>query len=282
MGDSEVVAGGSIPQLYGTFNQSCIRDASWTRSLHVSGRDVGHTKKYMLNTLTMFLYWRGLDTVTQLHHHSHADYLGYLGFIFVPLQEANTSEWVLLYERKEHESPDAGQPGTLSLIESACQRLAAYLILINGTLFCALCGLGKVIHIVVFSLRQVGRSTSSLSTVSIRRLCRCIRPSRAHVRGNYSSFLPSDGDLREEQRDYSCLCFSQLEPCLATPLTCAWGTRGWKQTEGFPRESGSLCRPTRALVLISGNELWLEKLSSGRQAGRVRRSSRSSHSCSAF
>lgn len=78
--------------------------------------------------------------------------------------------------------------------------------------------------------------------------------------------LPSEGDLREELKDSSCLCFFLLESCLITRLTRAWA-QGVETNEGLPMWKWFPYRPARAFVLISRNELRLEKLSSGRRWG---------------
>lgn len=49
--------------------------------------------------------------------------------------------------------------------------------------------------------------------------------------GNF--ILPSEGDLREELKDSSCLCFFLLESCLITRLTRAWA-QGVETNEGLP------------------------------------------------
>lgn len=94
--------------------------------------------------------------------------------------------------------------------------------------------------------------------------------------GNFLS--PSEvGDLGEELEDYSCLCFSQLETCLTTALTCPRAQGGVETNRGLPMWKWFPCGPAKALVLISRNELRLEKLSSGGQEGRVRWSSSGRH-----
>lgn len=63
-------------------------------------------------------------------------------------------------------------------------------------------------------------------------------------------------------RIFPHLCFSQSEPCLITSLTGGGGNKR--------RASHVIVVPSRTsdrLALISRNELWLEKLRSGRRAG---------------
>lgn len=69
-----------------------------------------------------------------------------------------------------------------------------------------------------------------LIAVSINFLCLYIWLSSTHVR---DFILPSEGDLREELKDSSCLCFFLLESCLITRLTRAWA-QGVETNEGLP------------------------------------------------
>lgn len=49
--------------------------------------------------------------------------------------------------------------------------------------------------------------------------------------GNF--ILPSEGDLKEELKDSSCLCFSQLESSHNTANSCL-GTGGVETNGGLP------------------------------------------------
>lgn len=101
-----------------------------------------------------------------------------------------------------------------------------------------------------------------LIRVSITCLCLCIWLCSTHVRGTFS-FSPSEGDLREEMEDFPHLCFSQSHSITHS---------SWVETNGrlpmwtwFPFSDQQ-----QPPVPISSNELRLEKLSSGRQAGRLK------------
>ena len=95
--------------------------------------------------------------------------------------------------------------------------------------------------------------------------------------GNFFCRQVKSGDLGEELENYSCLSFSQLDLSHNGANLCPGTEGGLETNRGLPMWKWFPCGPAQALVLISRNELRLEKLSSGGREGRVRWSSSGRH-----
>lgn len=104
-------------------------------------------------------------------------------------------------------------------------------------------------------------------TVSIDCLCLCIWLNSAHVRGTSFFFLAKWRWPQGRTKRRLLSVFYSVSVLSHNTANLCSGTRGVETNEGLPMWKWFPHRPVRALVLISGNELWLEKLSSGRQAG---------------
>lgn len=103
-------------------------------------------------------------------------------------------------------------------------------------------------------------------TVSIDCLCLCIWLNSAHVRGTSFFFLAKWRWPQGRTKRRLLSVFYSVSVLSHNTANLCSGTRGVETNEGLPMWKWFPHRPVRALVLISGNELWLEKLSSGRQA----------------
>lgn len=103
-----------------------------------------------------------------------------------------------------------------------------------------------------------------LIAVSINFLCLYIWLSSTHVRGIL--FCQVKVTSGKSWKILLVCVFFLLESCLITQLTRAWA-QGVETNEGLPMWKWFPYRPARAFVLISRNELRLEKLSSGRRWG---------------